>query len=229
MLLLVSPAYARRSRRTSRTRMTVGPGNQLTMTVQCRKAEPDDFPALEQMLEFYQYELSDIWSQELDSHGRYGYDLSRHKQDERFHAHIAMEGNQTIGFALVAPAIVTRREGSWMEQFFIHKRNRRSGAGTVLARHVFCSHPGLWEVGQMTANLGAQGFWRKVIADVTCGDFLELQVTEGWWLGVVQQFDIQATAAHLVEASSTTNKNPVVDQAGQDDRRRDHGTGRATV
>lgn len=177
--------------------MKVDPGNPLSMAVQCRKAEPDDFPALEQMLEFYQYELSDIWSQELDSQGRYGYDLSRHKQAERFHAHIATQGGQYIGFALVAPAVVTRSEGSWMEQFFIHKRSRRSGAGAVLAGHVLRSHPGPWEVGQMPANLGALAFWRKVIAEVTHGDFRELQVTQGWWHGVVQQFHIHAAASHF--------------------------------
>ena len=106
------------------------------------QADAEDFPALEQLLELYQYELSDIWQQVLDSQGRYGYDLSRHKRAERFHAHVALDGSQYGGFALVAPAVVTRTEGSWMEQFFVLKRHRRSGGGLALARHVFFSHPG---------------------------------------------------------------------------------------
>ena len=114
------------------------------------------------MLELYQYELSDIWHQDLDAQGKYGYDLTRHKLGERFHAHVALEGNQYAGLALVAPAAVTRKEGSWMEQFFILKRYRCTGAGARLARHVFASHPGLWEVGQMPANVAAQAFWRRV-------------------------------------------------------------------
>src|SRR5690349_133341 len=79
----------------------------------CRIAKPEDFPALEQMLELYQYELSDIWDQDLDTNGRYGYDLSRHREGHRFHAHVALENGRYVGFALVAPAAVTRTEGSW--------------------------------------------------------------------------------------------------------------------
>jgi predicted acetyltransferase len=164
------------------------------MPLECRKASSQDFPALEQMLELYQYELSDIWHQDLDAGARYGYDLSRHQSAQRFHAHVALEGSQYVGFALVAPAVVTRTQGSWMEQFFILKRYRRSGAGLALASHVFCSHPGLWEVGQMPANLAAQAFWRRVIKTVTAGEFTEIRVTEGWWQGVVQQFHIGAAA-----------------------------------
>jgi len=159
-----------------------------------RKAEPADFSALQQMLEFYQYELCDIWPQDTDAEGRYGYDLARHRKAERSHAYVASVGAQYAGFALVAPAVVTRTEGSWMEQFFIHKRFRRSGLGTALARYVLRCHPGPWEVGQMPDNLAAQAFWHRVIHDTTAGRYSEVQVTQGWWQGVVQQFDVHAEA-----------------------------------
>ena len=164
------------------------------MSLELRKANPEDFPALQQLLELYQYDISDIYLQDTDAEAKYGYNLERHRRDERFHAHVALEGSQYIGFALVAPAIVTRKEGSWMEQFFVLKRYRRSGAGRALALHVFQSHPGPWDVGQMPANHAAQAFWRNVIATATAGAFVELQVTEGWWQGVVQQFHARAEA-----------------------------------
>lgn len=162
------------------------------MPLECRKALHGDYPALAQMLELYQYELSHIWPQALDAQGRYGYDLTRHRAGERFHAHVALRDGEYSGFALVAPAAVTRTEGAWMEQFFILKRHRREGAGRLLARHVFESHPGPWEVGQMPANHAARAFWRKVIAEVTTGLFTEVQVTEGPWQGVVQRFEVAA-------------------------------------
>ncbi len=162
------------------------------MATECRVARPEDFPALAQMLELYQHDLSDIWDQDLDASGRFGYDLSRHQAGTRFHAHIAIQHGHYAGFALVAPAIVTRTEGCWMEQFFVLKKYRRAGVGAALAQHVLQSHPGPWEVGQMEANLPAQAFWRRVIGQITGGAFVELKVTQGWWLGVVQQFDIPA-------------------------------------
>jgi predicted acetyltransferase len=173
------------------------------MPLLCRQAEAGDFPALQQLLELYQYELSDIWEQDLDAQAQYGYDLSRHKQAERFFAHVALEGNQYVGFALVGPAAVTRSEGWWMEQFFVLKRYRRSGVGQELARHVFLSHPGPWEIGQMPANATARVFWRGVIGAVTGGQFTEAQITEGRWQGFVQQFRIQAEFGNPEVASGS--------------------------
>ena len=164
------------------------------MVHECRIARTEDFAAVRRMLELYQYELSDIWDQELDSNGEYGYDLTRHMEGKRFFAHVVLVDEHFAGFALVAPAIVTRTEGFWMEQFFILKKYRHADLGTALARHVFESHPGLWEVGQMPRNLSAQAFWRKVIASLTHGRFAEVQVTEGWWKGVVQRFSYEPAA-----------------------------------
>jgi predicted acetyltransferase len=160
------------------------------MSLHIHRARDEDFPALQQLLELYQYDLSDIWLQDLDAEARYGFDLTRHKQGTRSRAYIARLGEQYVGLALTAPAIVTRTEGTWMEQFFILKRYRRTGAGRALARHVLLDNPGLWELGQMPGNALATAFWRAVVGELTGGQFKELQVTEGWWQGLVQQFEV---------------------------------------
>ena len=41
----------------------------------------------------------------------------------------------------------------------------------------------------MPANTPAQAFWRRVISSITAGRYSEVQVTEGWWKGVVQRFN----------------------------------------
>lgn len=134
------------------------------------------------MLELYQYELSDIWPQDIDAEGRYGYDLSRHREGLRFHAYVVLQDDAYAGFALVAPAGVTRSAGCWMEQFFVLKRYRHSGVGAALARFVFSAHPGPWEAGEMFDNLPAQAFWQRV--------------TQGWWKGIVQQLEVASAAAY---------------------------------
>jgi predicted acetyltransferase len=164
------------------------------MPLECRRAAPQDFEALQQLLELYQYELSDIWPQDIGCDGRYGYDLSRHGEAKRSFAYVALDSGVYVGFALVAPAVVTRTEGFWMEQFFILRRYRGSGAGRALALFVLASHPGPWEVGQLPANAAAQAFWRKVIGGFTGGAYTEVRVTTGWWQGVVQQFTVPAAA-----------------------------------
>ncbi|HSI48274.1 MAG TPA: hypothetical protein VLA61_08400 [Ideonella sp.] len=162
------------------------------MSLECRLAQSADFAALSRMLELYQYELSDIWDQELDAQGEYGYDTSKHRQAQGCFAHILLVDQHHAGFALVAPAMVTLQEGFWMEQFFVLKKYRKAGNGLALARHVFACHPGAWEVGQMPGNAAAREFWRHAIATVTRGAFAEIEVTQGWWQGTVQRFTVAA-------------------------------------
>ncbi|MFM2121126.1 MAG: hypothetical protein RL722_2594 [Pseudomonadota bacterium] len=160
------------------------------MPISIRQARDEDFPALGQLLELYQYDLSDLWPQDLDQRARYGFDLTRHRKGDRSRAYLALDGDQVLGFALTAPALVSMPQGTWMEQFFILKRYRRTGAGRALALAVFARHPGPWEVGQIPGNAAATAFWRSVIAEATGGQYTEVQVTEGWWRGLVQQFRI---------------------------------------
>ena len=168
---------------------TVGGASVDAATIpECRPARPEDFPALQRMLELYQHDISDMYDQDLDERGEYGYDLHRHLEGQTSFAHVAMVGGHYAGFALVGPAFVTQTEGCWMEQFFVLRKYRRGHVGAALARHVFESHPGAWEVGQMPANLPAQAFWRKVIGRVSEGRYTESRLTEGRWKGVVQRF-----------------------------------------
>lgn len=164
------------------------------MAFECRLARPEDFAAIGRMLELYQYELSDIWDQELDPQGEYGYDTSMHREARRFFAHVLMVNEHHAGFALVAPARVTRQEGYWMEQFFVLKKYRKAGHGLALATHVLGCHPGAWEIGQMPGNDAARLFWRRVIAIVTQGSFSEVELTQGWWQGTVQRFCVGPAA-----------------------------------
>ena len=86
--------------------------------------------------------------------------------------------------------VITNARGlqQWMDQFFVLKKHRRNGIGTAIALNVIASLPGYWEVGQMTNNLPAQAFWKRVIASHTQGKYTEHTLTSGWWQGIVQCF-----------------------------------------
>jgi len=157
-----------------------------------RLAAPADRLPLARMLELYQYELSDIWDQDLDAHGEYGYELDRFWRDPACHAFVATLGGCYAGLALVDGSSRLGRAapgGHWMNQFFVLKKYRRLGLGRQMARTVFEALPGPWEVGQMSLNYAAQGFWRQVVADVSGGQHREYVLRSGPWQGVVQVFD----------------------------------------
>ena len=156
-------------------------------------ASPEDRLPMHRMLELYQHDLSDIWDQDLDSHGEYGYALDRYWDTEGFHPFIAFADGRYAGFALVNQAVRVGTEGQWMDQFFVLRKYRRQGLGQSLARSVFAALPGRWEVGQMPRNTAAQAFWRRVIGEYTNGRFKEHEFLGGSWQGVVQVFESAAT------------------------------------
>ncbi len=141
------------------------------------------------MLEFYQHDLSDIWDQDLDLHGEFGYSLDRFGRDEGCHAFLVLVDGKYAGFALVDGSVKVGDHGYWMDQFFVMKKYRRFGVGKALAMQVFAALPGSWEVGQMESNPAAQAFWRSVIGQKTHGNYRERTLAEGWWQGRVQIFE----------------------------------------
>ncbi|MCV2369868.1 GNAT family N-acetyltransferase [Roseateles oligotrophus] len=166
--------------------------------LQVRRALPEDRLPLYRMLELYQHDLSDIWDQDLDSHGEYGYELDQYWRDPSFHPFVAVVDGRYAGFALVNPALKVGEPGAaahWMAQFFVLKKYRRAGLGAELACAVFRALPGRWEVGQMRDNLPAQAFWRRVIGEYSAAAYTEHELTEGWWQGLVQCFVSGPTVA----------------------------------
>ena len=148
--------------------------------LEVRRASADDRLPIYRMLELYQHDLSDIWDQELDAHGEYGYALDRYWQSANCYPFVATVNAHYAGFALVDHAVKIGSAGYWMDQFFILKKYRRTGVGTAVATRVFAALPGQWEVGQMPDNFAAQTFWRSVIAAYTDNNYTEHTISSGW-------------------------------------------------
>jgi predicted acetyltransferase len=156
--------------------------------LEVRKANAADRQPLQRMLELYQHDLSDIWDQDLDAHGEYGYELDRYWRDPTCHPYVFVADGHYAGLALVDGRVRIAGASFWMDQFFVLRKYRRRGFATQAAKTIFDRHPGAWQVGQMPANRPAQAFWRKVVAEFTQGHFTEHQLSGGAWQGHVQCF-----------------------------------------
>lgn len=162
-----------------------------------RTARLDERVPLGRMLELYQHDLSDLWDQDLDAQGEYGYWLDDFWQRPGHVPFVATVAGRYAGFALVDDRMIWPPDANanqaaptrWMTQFFVLRKYRRRGVGDALARQVFAALPGRWQVGQMMGNLPAQAFWRRVIGEVTAGQFDEHTLSSGHWQGVLQCFD----------------------------------------
>jgi predicted acetyltransferase len=162
--------------------------NHSLSSVTVTRALPTERALLQRMLEFYQHDLSDIWDQDLDARGEFGYSLDRYWQAPACSPYILRVAGHAAGFALVDGQVKLPGGDYWMDQFFVMKRYRGKGVGRAAAAQVFALHPGSWQVGQMTANLAAQAFWRRTISELFAGNYTEVEITAGWWQGFVQSF-----------------------------------------
>jgi predicted acetyltransferase len=158
------------------------------LTLDVRLATGADRDPIRRMLELYQYELSEIWDQDLDAAGEYGYALDRYWGASGNYPYLALVDGRYAGFALVDDQVKLPGGQYWMDQFFVMKKYRGRGVGRSLAADVIRRHPGKWQIGQMADNHPAQAFWRKTLGALTEGNFKETEITTGWWQGVVQQF-----------------------------------------
>jgi predicted acetyltransferase len=152
-------------------------------------AQWHDRPVLSRLLELYQYELSDIWPQDLNLHGEYGFAIDRYLRNPRLAAFLFFVDGKHAGFGLVDPDVSLPENDFWMGQFFVMKKYRRCGVGTLGARFIFDQFRGMWEVGQMPGNLAARAFWRRTIAEYTQGRFVEHELHDARWDGFLQCFD----------------------------------------
>jgi len=138
------------------------------------RATPADRARLENLLELYVHDFSEILGYTPGEDGRFGYPRLATYWDgsDRFPLLIRAD-TRLAGFALVSrgshisgdPTIID------MTEFFVVRGLRRRGVGVAAALRVFGSLAGTWEVRVLDRNAGAQPFWQRAVSTFTQGRF----------------------------------------------------------
>ena len=152
-------------------------------------AKDEDFGAISQMLELYQHDLVSIWDQDLDSGGRYGYNMAPYVQPSPNKGFVFRVHGHHVGFALVDSPGRFCDGDWWMTQFFVVRKYRGRGVGRAAAVQILDAVRGRWEVGQMAGNGAGREFWRSVIREYTQDAYVEHSMKGPEWLGSLQCFD----------------------------------------
>jgi len=69
--------------------------------IDVQRAAPAERELLQRMLELYQHDLSDLWDQDVDGNGTFGYALDRYWSDPDCTPYLFRVDGQAAGFALV--------------------------------------------------------------------------------------------------------------------------------
>ena len=141
-------------------------------------------------MQLYLYDFAAIDDWPIGDDGLYG-DVARIERfwtDPKKMSFLVRVDGTLAGFALVRDGACFAGDGTRdISEFFILRRHRRRGVGREAARYLFDKFPGPWEVTQLTSNVEAQTFWRRVIGDYTGGRYEERARPDG--RGVMQRFD----------------------------------------
>lgn len=130
------------------------------MDVRVEPAAGADKPVIRRLLELNAHDFSEIDGREIGPHGEYGYPYLDHywSPEENRHPFVIRVDGRIAGCALVRAGTPHR-----FGEFFIVRKHRRSGVGTVAARTVLSRFPGTWLVEEVAGNDAAVRFWRQAI------------------------------------------------------------------
>jgi predicted acetyltransferase len=99
------------------------------------------------------------------------------------------------GFVLVKDRAQFAGAGTHeISEFFVLRKYRRRGVGTRAALDVFARFPGRWELAELTWNVAAQRFWRRLIRRVAADGYTERRRRHGDLTTVVQHFETARAA-----------------------------------
>ena len=138
--------------------------------VSLRAVSPTEKPTLWNFLQKYLYEMSQFYSDEMDTGGSYSYPhFGRYFSDENRHAyfieHSVEDDERIVGFAMVnAHSCLGRPIDHAMAEFTVFPVYRKRGLAAEAVKQVFALHPGAWEIKYSLVNIKASRFWRTVTA-----------------------------------------------------------------
>jgi predicted acetyltransferase len=168
------------------------------MQIRVAAAAQSDQETLRNLFQLYVYDFSEILPLDVEETGRFKEEsLDSYWTDAWRFPFLLRADEHLAGFALVHyKSRLSAADDVWdMAEFFVLRRHRRAGVGTVAARWIFATHPGKWEIRQRNASVSATAFWRRAIATYTNGCFTEELLDDQRWRGPVQRFTSEAPTA----------------------------------
>ena len=160
-----------------------------------RPIRPGEHPAVRRLVQLYIYDLGGaLW--DVDPRGAFG-SAAWHR---RFWSRrgrrlfVIRVDRRLAGFALVRDrATFAGRAAREISEFFVLRKYRRRGVGTRAALCLLTQRRGPWELAELSSNVGAQRFWRRVVAALAVGGYTERRWRHDDLEFVVQHFETAAS------------------------------------
>lgn len=133
-----------------------------------------DYPTVQNMARFYIYDRTAYMGWECPENGLFEcIDFKHYFENSDNKAFLIKILDEIAGFVLLDKMHVFEPVEWNMGEFFVLAKFQGRGVASTVARKIFQEYPGKWEVAVMPENLKAVKFWRKIISEVSRGDYRE--------------------------------------------------------
>ncbi|NIB42698.1 GNAT family N-acetyltransferase [Pseudomaricurvus alkylphenolicus] len=125
-------------------------------------------PALENLFQYYVYDLSGLLATNPGDDGRFDVDhsaLDAYWSRDDHHPFFIISGGELAGFALVRKYPNKYRVYD-IEQFFVLQRFARQGIGRKALQLMLERFHGEWQIRVLMENTEALGFWRSSLQSI---------------------------------------------------------------
>jgi predicted acetyltransferase len=146
-----------------------------------RPALSTELACIENMMQFYNYDLSESLPVDFAETGLYAL---RPKQQYWSKSGVApfviFVDDALAGFAVVDDEVIQPESQYNMGYFFIARRYRGQGVGRLVASKIFAQFTGDWEIYFYSNNKAASQFWNAVMATSSARDVaMSAQIIDG--------------------------------------------------
>ena len=134
-----------------------------------------DYPVIQNMARFYVYDRTRYMGWECPEDGLFEcIDFKHYFENPDKKAFLIRVANEIAGFVLLDKIHLLEPVDWNMGEFFILAKFQGKGIGSKVAQEIFKIHPGKWSVAVMPENIKAVNFWRKIITNVSGGNYTEI-------------------------------------------------------
>jgi Predicted acetyltransferase len=136
--------------------------------VRLEKIEFQNKEMLENVYQFYLYDMSVYNNVDIDTMGLYDVDfLNMFWKEEGLTAFFIKIAKKIAGVILLQSGkwAPPTSEDYYISEFFVLKKYRRNGVGKKALKELFCLYPGKYMLGQLPNNNPAINFWKSVYSE----------------------------------------------------------------
>ncbi len=144
--------------------------------VSVRLALASETASIENLMQFYNYDLSESVPVDFAATGLYPLRPKNHYWSKSGVVSFLIYVDDALaGFAVIDDEVIQPASRYNMGYFFIARRYRGRGVGSEVAGKLFSQFPGAWEIYFYSNNKTASRFWHGVIAKSLARDVVSLE------------------------------------------------------